>query len=71
MQVDENRQHGGRPHYPSQQPRRTGLIIPGPKLKLLDQAREAMRLKHYSIRTEAQLPRLAPPVHPFPPHEVA
>src|SRR5580765_3671898 len=28
------------------------LITPNPKLKLLDQVREAMRLKHYSIRTE-------------------
>jgi len=28
------------------------LILPNPKLKLLDQVREVMRLKHYSIRTE-------------------
>jgi integron integrase len=27
-------------------------IVPNPKLKLLDQIREVMRLKHYSIRTE-------------------
>src|ERR1019366_10535360 len=27
-------------------------ITPNPKLKLLDQVREVMRLKHYSIRTE-------------------
>src|SRR5258708_7011367 len=27
-------------------------IVPNPKLKLLDQVREVMRLKHYSIRTE-------------------
>lgn len=27
-------------------------IIPNPKLKLLDQVREVMRLKHYSLRTE-------------------
>ena len=27
-------------------------IIPNPRLKLLDQVREVMRLKHYSIRTE-------------------
>jgi len=27
-------------------------VIPNPKLKLLDQVREMMRLKHYSIRTE-------------------
>jgi site-specific recombinase XerD len=29
-----------------------GTVIPNPKLKLLDQVREAMRRKHYSIRTE-------------------
>jgi integrase len=29
-----------------------GKIIPNPKLKLMDQCREVMRLKHYSIRTE-------------------
>jgi hypothetical protein len=27
-------------------------IIPNPKLKLLDQVREVLRLKHYAIRTE-------------------
>jgi len=27
-------------------------IIPNPKLKLMQQVREVMRLKHYSIRTE-------------------
>jgi len=27
-------------------------IIPNPKLKLLEQVREVMRLKHYSLRTE-------------------
>jgi hypothetical protein len=27
-------------------------VIPNPKLKLLDQMREVLRLKHYSIRTE-------------------
>jgi hypothetical protein len=31
---------------------RRALITPNPKLKLLDQVREVMRLKHYSIRTE-------------------
>jgi len=30
----------------------TELVIPNPKLKLLDQVREVMRLKHYSLRTE-------------------
>ena len=32
--------------------RTSDLITPNPKLKLLDQVREVMRLKHYSIRTE-------------------
>jgi hypothetical protein len=27
-------------------------IIPNPKLKLMDQVREVMRLKHYALRTE-------------------
>src|SRR5437762_11752891 len=27
-------------------------VIPNPKLKLMDQVREVLRLKHYSIRTE-------------------
>src|ERR1022692_2697611 len=31
---------------------RRDLITPNPKLKLLDQVREMMRLKHYSIRTK-------------------
>lgn len=31
---------------------RSALVTPNPKLKLLDQVREVMRLKHYSIRTE-------------------
>jgi integron integrase len=28
------------------------VVVPNPKLKLLDQMREVMRLRHYSIRTE-------------------
>src|SRR5437660_10144482 len=28
------------------------LIVPNPKLKLLEQVKEVMRLRHYSIRTE-------------------
>ena len=31
---------------------RRDLIVPNPKLKLMDQVREVMRLKHYSLRTE-------------------
>jgi hypothetical protein len=27
-------------------------VVPNPKLKLMDQVREVMRLRHYSIRTE-------------------
>ena len=36
------------------QPGRVGFeaVVPNPKLKLLDQVREIMRLRHYSIRTE-------------------
>jgi hypothetical protein len=33
-------------------PVRIELIVPNPKLKLLEQVREVMRLRHYSIRTE-------------------
>ena len=32
--------------------RKSDLITPNPNLKPLDQVREVMRLKHYSIRTE-------------------
>ena len=28
------------------------LVIPNPKLKLMDQLREVLRVKHYAIRTE-------------------
>ena len=28
------------------------LVVPNPKLKLMDQVREVLRIKHYSIRTE-------------------
>jgi integron integrase len=38
--------------YGFRQAGRAELIVPNPKLKLLDQMREVMRLKHYSIRTE-------------------
>jgi hypothetical protein len=27
------------------------LVIPNPKLKLIDQVREVLRVKHYAIRT--------------------
>jgi len=28
------------------------LVVPNPKLKLMDQVQEVMRLRHYAIRTE-------------------
>ena len=28
------------------------LVIPNPKLKLMDQVREGLRVRHYAIRTE-------------------
>ena len=28
------------------------MVIPNPKLKLMDQVREVLRIKHYAIRTE-------------------
>ena len=40
-------------------------IVPNPKLKLLDQIREDMRLKHYSIRNRTLLLRLVAAVGPI------
>ena len=34
--------------------------------KLLDQVRDAIRLKHYSIRTEQTYSRLDPAIYSFP-----
>ena len=52
METNQKSQ-GRRSHgWERQQGIRSDLIIPNPKLKLLDQVREVMRLKHYSIRTE-------------------
>jgi hypothetical protein len=46
----------GRRRGPSGRPEASGkvweAVVPNPKLKLMDQIREVMRLKHYSIRTE-------------------
>ena len=41
-------------HIQPGSPRRRPVeaIVPNPKLKLMDQVREVLRLKHYSIRTE-------------------
>jgi Phage integrase, N-terminal SAM-like domain len=33
-------------------PKGPELVIPNPKLKLMDQVREVLRVKHYAIRTE-------------------
>src|SRR5512140_1179736 len=51
MEWERNRQ-GRSSAIPGAQVGRQDLITPNPKLKLLDQVREVMRLKHYSIRTE-------------------
>jgi hypothetical protein len=31
---------------------RRGCVLPNPKLKLLDQFREVLRIRHYLLRTE-------------------
>ena len=36
----------------SEEVRRGDTVIPNPKARLLDQLREVMRVKHYSLRTE-------------------
>jgi hypothetical protein len=36
----------------SSTPRARDLMIPNPKLRLMDQVREVLRVKHYAIRTE-------------------
>jgi integron integrase len=46
------RPHKGSQHFIPPPAPVVESIIPNPKLKLLDQIREVMRLKHYSIRTE-------------------
>ena len=45
-QLISNRERLRRPGY------ETVTVVPNPQLKLLDQIREVMRLKQYSIRTE-------------------
>jgi hypothetical protein len=51
MHARPQSQRNGRGHYRGREPARD-LIIPNPKLKLLDQVKEVMRLKHYSLHTE-------------------
>ena len=41
-------------------------VVPNPKIKLMDQVREALRLRHYSIRTERCYCDWIKPVHKFP-----
>ena len=47
---------GGQAETACDKPGRVGigfaLVVPNPKLKLLDQVREVLRLKHYALRTE-------------------
>ena len=52
METSQRSQQDNRPNGRWGAPRRSDLIVPNPKLKLLDQVCEVMRLKHYSIRTE-------------------
>ena len=52
MGKDETSQGSRHPATPRPWVPRGDRIVPNPKLKLLDQVREVMRLKHYSIRTE-------------------
>ena len=52
MAWDAKDQGRSRSDWKGPGPVRRDLITPNPKLKLLDQVREVMRLKHYSIRTE-------------------
>ena len=47
----ESQYTSGRP-WGRRRHRTDALITPNPKLRLLDQVREVLRLKHYSIRTE-------------------
>jgi hypothetical protein len=64
MTNDERSQNGNRP-WRRQSPGQVGprgnaapaagrgeVFLPNPKAKLLDQLREVMRVKHYSLRTE-------------------
>ena len=50
--MDYDERQDQRPSVPAPIIGRRNLITPNPKLKVLDQVREVMRLKHYSIRTE-------------------
>lgn len=52
MEWDKERQPQRADSSRRRGPGRGDLITPNPKLKLLEQVREVMRLKHYSIRTE-------------------
>ena len=54
MQKDERSQYvpRGVSRLESKPPLGFEAVVPNPKLKLLDQMSEVMRLKHYSIRTE-------------------
>jgi hypothetical protein len=42
----------GQSSEPGVMPRGIELVIPNPNLKLMDQVREVMRVRHYAIRTE-------------------
>jgi hypothetical protein len=49
----ENRGQDQRLRFPGGGPGQgPELVVPNPKLKLMDQVREVLRVKHYAIRTE-------------------
>ena len=52
MGAEQSSQAGRSQGWQSRRGAGSDLIVPNPKLRLLDQVREVMRLKHYSIRTE-------------------
>jgi Phage integrase, N-terminal SAM-like domain len=54
MEEDKRGQYESGSGPGSQGKRAAGFeaVVPNPKLKLMDQVREVMRLKHYAIRTE-------------------
>src|ERR1043166_4108829 len=52
MHPKEESQPGSGLGKPSGSGRVDELVVPNPKLKLMDQVREVLRVKHYSIRPE-------------------
>ena len=70
MREDESRQYKSdknrRLEGPAEVRRGFEAVVPNPKLKLMDQVREVMRLKHYAIRSETCYCDWISPVYPVP-----